>query len=257
MALNPAGQYADDRNLRTRQRFWEYQRPSFDDVGWVLGLAGLSPGQRVLDAGCGNGVYLRGLAAWPVRSTGCDLSLGMLRAVAHRPLLAADVAALPVRDAAFDVVLAVHMLYHVPDRAAAVAELRRVLAPGGTCVAVTNGARHLRALRGLVEAAVGAATPGWRMEPATAAFSAENAAAQLSAAFTSISCHRPARQPPVVIQDATIAADYVASWASFYQDQVSRPWPEVVDEVRRHVQATIDHDGAYLTSGDLAAFVCR
>jgi SAM-dependent methyltransferase len=153
VALNPAGQYADDRNLRARQRFWEHQRPSFDDVGWVLGLAGLSPGQRVLDAGCGNGVYLRGLAAWPVRSAGCDLSLGMLRPVAHRPLLAADVAALPVRDAAFDVVLAVHMLYHVSDRAAAVAE---------------------------------------------------NAAAQLSAAFTSISCHRPARQPPVVIQDATI-----------------------------------------------------
>jgi hypothetical protein len=31
----------------------------------------------------------------------------------------------------------------------------------------------------------------------------------------------------------------------------------VVDEVRRHIEATIDHHGAYLTSGDLAAFVCR
>jgi hypothetical protein len=61
----------------------------------------------------------------------------------------------------------------------------------------------------------------------------------------------------VVIRDAAVAGDYVASWASFYQDQVSRPWPEVVGEVRGHVQAVIDRDGAYLTSGDLAAFVCR
>jgi hypothetical protein len=144
MVLNPPDQYADDRNLRARQRFWQHQSPFFDVVSWVLDLAGLAPGQRVLDAGCGNGAYLRALATQPVRPAGCDLSLGMLRSVAHRPLFNADVAALPVRDGAFDVVLAVHMLYHVPDRSAAVGELRRVLAPGGVCVAVTNGAQHLR-----------------------------------------------------------------------------------------------------------------
>jgi len=97
----------------------------------------------------------------------------------------------------------------------------------------------------------------WRMEPVTSPFRAENAAAQLGAAFISVSCLRPTRQPPVVIRDAAVAADYVASWASFYQDQVNRPWPEVVEDVRRHLQAVIDRDGAFVTSGDLAAFVCR
>jgi Methyltransferase domain len=43
-----------------------------------------------------------------------------------------------------DVVPAVHMLYHVPDRETAVRELRRVLVSGGACVAVTIGARHTR-----------------------------------------------------------------------------------------------------------------
>src|ERR1019366_2485904 len=166
-------------------------------------------------------------------------------------------AALPVRAGAFDVVLAVHMLYHVPDRVAAVHELRRVLAPGGVCIAVTNGARHTRSLRALVECAVRAAAPGWRMHPATQAFTAENAAAQLAAAFDSITCVRPASEPPVVIRDATLAADYVASLASHYQDEIARPWPEVVEDVRRDVQAVIDRDGAFITSGDLAAFVCR
>jgi SAM-dependent methyltransferase len=257
MALNPASQYADDRNLGARQRLWQHQVPFFDVVGWVLGLADPSPGMRVLDVGCGNGQYLRVLARQPVRTAGCDLSAGMLRSAAHPTLFCADVAALPVRSGAFDVVLAAHMLYHVPDRRAAVRELRRVLAPGGTCVAVTNGAEHLRPLRAMVEQAGSKGTPGWQMEPATRAFTAGNAAAQLGQAFTSVTCVRPARPAPVVIRDAAVAADYVASWADFYQNQVARPWADVVAEVRQQVQAIIDQEGAFTVSGDLAAFVCR
>ena len=154
MALNPPGQYAEDRNLRARQRLWQHQSPFFDIASWVVNLAGLSPGLRILDAGCGNGEYLRALAGQPVQAAGCDLSIGMLRSAAHRALLNADIAALPLRDGTFDVVLAVHMLYHVPDRRAAVHELRRVLAPGGVCIAVTNGAQHLRSLRSLVERSI-------------------------------------------------------------------------------------------------------
>ncbi len=257
MALNPPGQYADDRNLRARQRLWRYQDPYFDVAAWVLDLARLAPGLRVLDAGCGNGEYLRALARQPVHAAGCDLSMGMLRAAACPALLNADVAALPARDGAFDVVLAVHMLYHVPGREAALQELRRVLAPGGVCITVTNGARHIRSLRALVEQAVRTAAPGWRMYPATRVFTAENAAAQLEVAFDSVTCVRPASEPPVVIGDAAVAADYVASLASHYQDEVARPWPEVVEDVRRDVQAVIDREGAFITYGDLAAFVCR
>ena len=62
VVLNPPDQYADDRNLSARQRLWQNQTPFFDIAGWVLSLAGLSPGLRVLDAGCGNGEYLRALA---------------------------------------------------------------------------------------------------------------------------------------------------------------------------------------------------
>ena len=110
VTVNLSQQYANDRNLAARQRMWRHQVPYFDIVSWVVRLAGLSPGQQVLDAGCGNGEYLRALAQVPVLAVGCDLSLGMLRPLAHRPLVNADVAALPVRDGAVDAVLAVHML---------------------------------------------------------------------------------------------------------------------------------------------------
>ena len=257
MTLNPPAQYVDDRNLRARQRFWQYQSPPFDTVAWVLDLIRMPAGLRVLDAGCGNGEYLRGLRDRQARAIGCDLSPGMLRAASHPALLNADITALPVRDGAVDVVLAIHMLYHVPDREAAIGELRRVLTAGGTCIAVTNGSQHTRALRALVERAVGEETPGWQMRPATHGFSAENAAAQLAAGFASVTCVRPASSPPVIIRDATVAADYIASLASHYQDETTRPWDEIVEDVCQHVQAAIDDQGAFTTSGDLAAFICQ
>jgi SAM-dependent methyltransferase len=224
-------------------------------VGWVLELAPLSPGLRVLDAGCGNGEYLHRLRDHRVRAVGCDLSMGMLRAASHPALVNADVAAVPMRDGAVDVVLAIHMLYHVPDRERAVRELRRVLAAGGVCIAVTNGSQHTRSLRALVERAVG--TPGWRMRAAVGTFAAENASAQLGAAFNSVTCVRPASNAPVVIRDAAVAAGYIASLADHYQDEVARPWADVVEDVRQQVQVVIDDQGAFVTSGDLAAFICR
>jgi SAM-dependent methyltransferase len=183
--------------------------------------------------------------------------VGMLRAVCHPALLNADVGALPVRDGAVDVVLAAHLLDLVPDRAAALRELRRVLVPGGVCVAVTNGSQHVRSLRELVESAVCGESPGWRMRAPTRAFTAENAAAQLGVVFGSVSCVRPASRAPVVIREAAVAAGYVASLADLFQDEVARPWGDVVEDVRQEVEAVIDREGAFIAFGDVAAFVCR
>jgi ubiquinone/menaquinone biosynthesis C-methylase UbiE len=183
--------------------------------------------------------------------------MGMLRAVSHPALLNADVTALPVRDGGVDVVLANHMLDLVPGRESAIRELRRALTAGGTCIAVTNGSQHLRSLRGLAERAVRDEAPGWQMRAPTDAFTAKNAPAQLGAAFESVTCVRPASNPPVVIRDATVAAGYVASLASHYQNETARPWDDVVEDVRQQVQAVIDGEGAFITSGDLAAFVCQ
>jgi ubiquinone/menaquinone biosynthesis C-methylase UbiE len=70
-------------------------------------------------------------------------------------LLNADATALPLRDGVADLALAPHMLYHVPEPADALRELRRVTRPGGRVVIVLNGAGHLRQLRAAVAAARG------------------------------------------------------------------------------------------------------
>lgn len=59
----------------------------------------------------------------------------------------ADAQAIPFGDGTFDLVVANHMLYHVPDELKAVAEIRRVLKPGGRLHAATNGLVHMSELQ--------------------------------------------------------------------------------------------------------------
>jgi SAM-dependent methyltransferase len=255
-----AEQYRDDRNLRARQRLWQRQSPWFDLTGWVLGLGEVAAGQRVLDLGCGNGLYLRALGERPgVEAVGCDLSPGMLRAVGPHPALVnGDAMRLPFRTGAFDVVLAPHMLYHVPDPVTAAGEMRRVLRPGGVAVVVTNGRDHMRSLREIIEAAVRRSTPGWEMaNPSTHVFSLENGAAALTTAFDEVDIVRPGGAAAVRLDDADIAADYVASVGDHYEHEVAAPWDDVVAEVRRRVRAVIDAEGVFAVAPDSGAFVCR
>ena len=63
----------------------------------------------------------------------------------------ADIRDLPFEDESFDGVVANHMLYHVPDRPQALAEIRRVLRSAGRVFATTNGGDHLQEIKAFYE----------------------------------------------------------------------------------------------------------
>ncbi|RPK54405.1 Demethylmenaquinone methyltransferase [Streptomyces sp. ADI96-02] len=106
----------------------------------AAGALGLRPGDAVLDAGCGTGRALPALrAAVGARGTviGVDLTPAMLEAAARAGRdecatpLHADVARLPLRDATLDAVLGAGLISHLAHPAANLAELARVVRPGG------------------------------------------------------------------------------------------------------------------------------
>ena len=108
----------------------------------LAGRAGLRTGERVLDVACGTGVVARAAAGQigPAgRVAGLDINPGMLAVARSLPgrtepgigWLQASVLALPMADASWDVVLCQLGLQFFPDRPAALAEIRRVLVPGG------------------------------------------------------------------------------------------------------------------------------
>jgi len=100
----------------------------------------LPPGCRWLDVGCGTGELSRVVEreAAPAQLVGLDPAMPFVRVAAAAgttAVLAADAAALPVRDAGFDAVVSGLVLNFVPDKAVALAEMHRVVRPGGTVAA--------------------------------------------------------------------------------------------------------------------------
>lgn len=152
-------QYDDAEKLRiridTHERYSERITDTF--ASWLLALVDATPGQLLLDVGCGPGAYHAALAIAGARVVGVDASRGMLREVlAQRPSAAAaqaDAERLPIRDATFDRVMANHMLYHVADQVAALREMRRVVKPSGRVVLATNAADNYAQLDELHRAA--------------------------------------------------------------------------------------------------------
>jgi SAM-dependent methyltransferase len=95
---------------------------------------GILPQGRMLDLGCGIGHSYHLLA--PRETVGVDIAEGALRGQ-ERETVVADMRVLPFRAGAFASVLSVQSLEHVPDPERVVAEVARVLQPGGTALFVT------------------------------------------------------------------------------------------------------------------------
>ncbi len=149
-----------------------YERPE------MLRLAGDVAGLEVLDAGCGSGPVTEALRAKDAVVSGFDLSPVMVELARTRLGDDADVrvadlgAPLPYPDDRFDLVVASLALHYVKDWASALAELRRVLQPGGRLTVSIIDLRARRALsRGAATRARGVAVRGQPADLAAASIS--------------------------------------------------------------------------------------
>jgi len=151
-------QYKTASNLRARIELHErFSTNKTDFAGWIFDHIQTPATSRVLELGTGSGNFwlknkMHIPETWTV--TLSDLSPGMLEAAkaATKGLKAKsdhqliDAQAIPFPDHSFDLIMANHMLYHVPDIEKALSEIRRVLKPKGRFYAATNGDQHMQEL---------------------------------------------------------------------------------------------------------------
>lgn len=125
--------YAADNENNLQNAY--YERPA------MVALAGDVTGRRILDAGCGAGTLSAALRDSGADVTGIDASTGMLELARRRlgddaDLRVVDLSCpLPFADGGFDDVVASLVLHYLEDWGPTLAEMRRVLRPGGRLIA--------------------------------------------------------------------------------------------------------------------------
>jgi len=243
-------QYRDDSQLSARialhRRFCINPYPWFR---WVFDqLLAAAPQARVLEVGCGPAWLWqenadRIPAGWEVILS--DFSPGMT-AKARSNLAPAghpchfcqiDAQAIPFPAAVFDVVIANHMLYHLPDRAQALAEMRRVLKPGGVLFAALSGDAHMAELDELLHQV----TPHLghpRNERELSGITLETAAAEFVPWFTAVSVRSYTPNGLAVTEIEPVIA-YIRSMHA-----ASRASATDLERLRQHIAAEIAAHGA-------------
>ncbi len=247
-AEHVAAQYKDASRFDARVRIYElYATNPQPWLEWLFDRLKLADEEVVLELGAGTGnVWFENQERIPVQAQVVlsDLSSGMLAQakrklrVGQRPFhyLQYDAQKIPLHDEKVDVVLANHMLYHVPNRAAAIAEACRVLRPGGRLVVGTNDWTHLQELRELV-ARFGIESlllpPGRDGD----FFDLENAAEELAVKFSQLRLYR--RQDALEIKEVGPLLDYVRSTLP---DGAS---PSALPALEQHVARQINLLGSF------------
>jgi SAM-dependent methyltransferase len=238
-------QYGTSANLAARIAL--HKQCSTNGYGlqrWIFDRLGLASGQRVLEIACGTGSLWRdNLDRLPpgLGLVVSDISLGMLSTT--REALGPHAAAtrfancalpdLPFADASFDLVIANHMLYHVAERERGLREIARVLRPGGSLFASTNGREHLRELKELLrDFAIDAGD-------ISASFTLENAEPQLRLVFANI--QRDDYPDSLRVTDPDLLLGYMASMSA----EASAVVRARSSELREVIEARIGREGAF------------
>ena len=142
-------QYQTAHNLNTRISIhtkYSTNKQPFGD--WIASHYEIVPGAKVLELGCGTGGMWKNhlhLLTAGAKLILTDFSAGMLETAKsnvqseHVTFQQVDIQTIPYSDDSFDVVIANMMLYHVPDLHKGLAEVRRVLKPGGSFYCATYG----------------------------------------------------------------------------------------------------------------------
>jgi SAM-dependent methyltransferase len=224
-------EYANEDGLLGRRSAYDYASGPNPLELLFAAIAAARP-RRVLEAGCGPGELAeRVRAELGAAVAAIDISPRMVELARARGVDAreGDVQALPFADAEFDCAIAAWMLYHVPDVPRSLAELARVLEPGGRLVAVTNYVDHLQEARELIGAPARLFTT----------FGGENAEELLRDAFRAVERHEASGEIRFPSRESVV--EYVRATQGLWRIEAEVPDLELPFVVRRRTVVLVAH----------------
>ena len=250
-------QYKDASNLTARIRLHEmFSVNPYGIHQWMFDQFTLPEYAAVLELGCGPATLWqenphRIPAGWNLTLT--DFSPGMIAAA--RQNLAGwdqftfdivDAQSIPYEDATFDAVMAHYMLYHVPDRPRALAEIARVLKADGKFFAVTLGENHIREIFEIMRDF----DPNWSKGHADNPFTLENGAAQIAPFFSSLElrCY----EDGLAITETEALVEYILSMSSLAHVDASE---EEIAALRANIDARLTREGVIQVQKHSGMFV--
>lgn len=210
-------------------------------------LSSVAPRSVVFDVGCGNGLWMQQVAA-RTQVVGLDLSSPLLvgaRARAARPVVCGDARRLPFSARSADAVLMLWMLYHVSDKRAALAEVARVLRPGGRLIASTNAPSevgdHADIIRRALSDVLQRPIDQWI---APLDFNADNGEVVLSEQFSTVTTHEWSVE--IELQEPSPLVAYLDSVRDPIEAEVGcpLPWTEVLDTAQHLIEDHIASRGS-------------
>lgn len=255
-------QYGSKTNLQIRvETHANYSFPKQDFTAWVLDQIPWRGRERVIDVGCGSGIYTRPAQQRAGQYLAGDLSLGMLQSLPpHVPRINLDVQHLPLADESVDVILANHMLYHVPDHDAAAAQFARALRPGGVLLAATNTGHNrpeLNALVTKIAQELHLPLPEGALGDALLSFTLENGQDLLQRYFAQVERHDQASEFIFPAPEPVIA--YIGTTRELLLENAPPgvTWETVVEALYQHLSAHIAQQGEFRVRKIAGVFVCR
>lgn len=249
-----ASQYGTSDKLNTRISIHDKYSTNKQGFGnWISEHYRIPEGASVLELGCGTGDMWKGkhdLISRCSRLVLSDFSEGMvnktketLAAESSIEYRTVDIQSIPFPDHTFDVVIANMMLYHVPDLAKGLSEVRRVLKEGGTFYCATYGENGMMEYIGSLFTDYGVGTS------VNTNFTLQNGKEALISFFTDV--EKDLYEDSLAVTEVEDLVDYIFSLSGM-TDLRSLPRDTVRSVLASHMK-----DGVLTVPKEYGMFVCR
>jgi ubiquinone/menaquinone biosynthesis C-methylase UbiE len=256
---NDSGKFSDRINLYAKFSTNKYPWPL-----WIFDNIEKPNNARVLELGCGTGLLWKANMKripedWEI--TLSDFSEGMLRDAEENlnglfrniNFKVIDAENIDYPDTTFDIVIANHMLYHVPDISKAIAEISRVLKVTGKFYSTTMGYADMKEIRELITEF----NPNSKHRISTNTlrnkFSLENGGIQLSKCFNHVQLLR--REDSLEITESEPLVKYYLSCNGIESDSISLNEDEA-DRLGKFIDSKLMEQKKLYVTKELGMFIC-